>query len=219
MSTAADTSLQQRVLDELRWEPSINAAHLGVAADDHVVTLTGTVSSYNEKSTAERSAERVLGVQAIANEIRVVYPGPHVPSDPEIAAEALAALHRLVTLPKSGIDVTVSNGLVNLHGNVEWQYQRRAAESAVRDLDGVVGVVNAITLSPRLSRKLVKANIESAFQRNALIDARHIDVETKNGTIILRGSVHSAQERREAERAAWAAPGARDVDNRLLVNA
>ena len=207
MSTAADTSLQQRVLDELRWEPSINAAHLGVAADDHVVTLTGTVSSYNEKATAERSAERVLGVQAIANEIRVVYPGPHVPSDPEIAAEALAALHRLVTLPKSGIDVTVSNGLVNLHGNVEWQYQRRAAESAVRDLDGVVGVVNAITLS------------ESAFQRNALIDARHIDVDTKNATIILGGSVHSALERRDAARAAWAAPGARDVDNRLLVNA
>ena len=217
--SVADGNLQGRVLEELRWEPSIDAAHIGVAADDHVVTLTGSVPSYYQKVTAERAAERVFGVQALANDIDVAFPGSHGLSDTDIAGAALDGLHRSVSVPKAGIDVTVSHGIITLRGNVEWRYQRQAAENAVRDLEGVVDVVNLIGVKPRPSKTVVKQNIQSAFQRNAVLDARRIEIETLNGTITLRGTVHSAQERREAERAAWAAPGARDVENHLNVRA
>jgi osmotically-inducible protein OsmY len=217
--SVADANLQERVLEELRWEPSIDAAHLGVAADDHVVTLTGSVPSYYQKIAAERAAERVFGVQALANDIQVVFPGAHKLNDTEIAAAVLDGLHRSVSVPKAGVDVTVSDGVITLRGGVEWRYQRQAAENAVRDLAGVVDVVNLIGVRPRPSRKLVKQGILSAFQRNAVLDARRIEVETGDGTITLRGTVHSTQERWAAERAAWGAPGVRDVENRLVVRA
>jgi osmotically-inducible protein OsmY len=218
--SVADVYLQERVLEELKWEPSVDAGHIGVAADDHVVTLTGNVPSYYQKIAAERAAARVFGAQAIANDIEVVFPGSLKLGDADIAGAALDGLHRSVSVPKVGIDVTVSHGIVTLRGNVEWNFQRQAAENAVRDLAGVIDVVNMISVKPRRpSGKLVKRNIESAFQRNAVLDARRIDVETKAGTITLRGTVHSLQERREAERAAWAAPGAQEVENHLVISA
>jgi osmotically-inducible protein OsmY len=173
--SGADAHLQQRVLEELKWEPSIDAAHIGVAADDHVVTLTGTVPSYYQKVTAERAAERVFGAQAIANDIEVVFPGSHTLSDTDIATAALDGLHRSVSVPKSGVDIGVSGGIITLRGSVEWRYQRDAAERAVRDLAGVVDVVNLISVKPRPSRKLVKQNILNAFQRNAVLDAANRD--------------------------------------------
>ena len=139
--------------------------------------------------------------------------------DVDIVRECLDALHRSVSVPKKGIDVTVDHGVVTLRGTVEWRYQRQAAGNAVRDLAGVIDLVNVIGVKPRPSKKLVKQNILRAFHRNAVLDARRIEIETDGGTITLRGTVHSAQERREAERAAWAAPGARDVENRLVVRA
>jgi osmotically-inducible protein OsmY len=217
--SVADANLQERVLEELRWEPSIDAAHIGVAADGHVVTLTGTVPSFYQKVAAERAAERVFGVEALANDIDVAFPGSLRLTDTDIAAAALDALHRSVSVPKKGIDVTVDHGVVTLRGTVEWRYQRQAAGNAVRDLAGVIDLVNVIGVKPRPSKKLVKQNILRAFHRNAVLDARRIEIETDGGTITLRGTVHSAQERREAERAAWAAPGARDVENRLVVRA
>ena len=218
--SVADVNLQERVLEELKWEPSVDAGHIGVTADDHVVTLTGNVPSYYQKVAAERAAARVFGAQAIANDIEVVYPGTLKHGDADIAGAALDGLHRSVSVPKIGIDVTVSHGIVTLRGNVEWHFQRQAAENAVRDLAGVIDVVNMICVKPRRpSGKLIKRNIESAFQRNAVLDARRIDVETKDGTITLRGTVHSLQERREAERAAWAAPGAQAVENHLVISA
>ena len=217
--SVADANLQERVLEELRWEPSIDAAHIGVAADGHVVTLTGTVPSFYQKVAAERAAERVFGVEALANDIDVAFPGSLRLTDTDIAAAALDALHRSVSVPKAGIDVTVDHGVVTLRGTVEWRYQRQAAGNAVRDLAGVIDLVNVIGVKPRPSKKLVKQNILRAFHRNAVLDARRIEIETDGGTITLRGTVHSAQERREAERAAWAAPGARDVENRLVVRA
>lgn len=219
MSVGLDAGLRQRVIDELTWEPAIDSAHLGVAADDHVVTLTGTVATYHEKIAAERAAERVAGVHAVANDIDVVYPGVHPLTDTDIASSALASLHRLTTLPKHVVDVSVSRRVVTIRGAVEWNFQRQAAEAVVRDLDGVVDVVNLVTVRPRAPRKLVKQSIERALQRNALLGARTIEVETRGGTIFLSGSVASAQERREAERSAWAAPGVRDVVNRLTVHA
>jgi osmotically-inducible protein OsmY len=213
----ADSGLQQRVLEELGWEPSINAAHIGVAADHHVVTLTGTVPSYYQKVTAERATARVLGVRAIANEIEVLFPGSPRLGDADVAGAALDALRRSVSVPASDIDLTVSQGIVTLRGSVEWQYESHAAEEAVHDLPGVVNVVNMIAIKPHPSGKLLERNIESAFRRNAILDARHIEIETKDGTITLRGSVQSLQERQEAERSAWAAPGARDVQNKLVV--
>jgi osmotically-inducible protein OsmY len=217
--SAADSNLQERVLEELKWEPSVDAGHIGVTADDHVVTLTGNVPSYYQKVAAERAAARVFGTQAIANDIEVRFPGSLELGDSDIAAAALDGLHRSVSVPKAGLDVTVSHGIITLRGSVEWRFQRQAAENAVRDLAGVVDVVNMISVKPQASGKLVKRNIESAFQRNAVLDARRIDVETRDGTIILRGTVHSLQERREAERAAWAAPGAREVENHLVISA
>lgn len=217
--SVADSNLQERVIEELKWEPSIDAAHVGVAAEDHVVTLTGNVPSYSQKIAAERAAARVFGAQAIANDIEVVVPGSHRAGDTEIASAALEGLHRSVSVPKTGIDVTVSHGVVTLRGEVEWRYQRKAAENAVRDLAGVMDVVNLIFVKPHASGELVKRNIESALQRNAVLDARRIEVEIEGATVTLRGSVHSLHERREAERAAWASPGARAVENELVVRA
>lgn len=162
------------------------------------------------------AAARVFGAQAIANDIEVV---SLKLGDADVAGAALDGLHRSVSVPKIGIDVTVSHGVITLRGDVEWRFQRQAAENAVPDLAGVIDVVNMISIKPRPSGKLVKRNIESAFQRNAVLDARRIDVETKDATIILRGTVHSLQERREAERAAWAAPGAQEVENHLVISA
>ena len=217
--SVADVNLQERVLEELKWEPSVDAGHIGVSADDHVVTLTGNVPSYYQKIASERAAARVFGAQAIANDIEVVFPGSLKLGDADIAGAALDGLHRSMSVPKVRIDVTVSHGIVTLRGNVEWRFQRQAAENAVRDLAGVIDVVNMISIKPRPSGKLVKRNIENAFQRDAVLDARRIDVETKDGTITLRGTVHSLQERREAERAAWAAPGAHEVENHLVISA
>jgi osmotically-inducible protein OsmY len=216
MSTP-DSALQQRVLEELRWEPSINAAHIGVAAESGVVTLTGTVASYYQKVAAERAAARVLGVQALADEIEVVFLGSPKLGDADIAGAALVALRQSVSVPEDAIEVAVSHGILTLRGGVEWAAEREAAEGAVHDLAGVIDVVNLIAIKPHPSRKLVEQSIESAFQRNAVLDARHIDIEIDDGTITLRGTVQSLQELREAERAAWAAPGAREVQNDLVV--
>ena len=216
MSTP-DSDLQQRVLEELRWDPSINAAHLGVAAENAVVTLTGTAPSYYQRVAAVRAAGRVRGVRALADNIEVVFANSPSLRDADIAAAALAALGRSVSVPAAGIEVIVSHGIVTLRGGVEWHWERLAAESSMHDLPGIVDVVNMIAVKPHPSGELLQHSIESAFRRNAVLDARHIDIETADGTITLRGTVHSLQEREEAERAAWAAPGARVVENELAV--
>jgi osmotically-inducible protein OsmY len=200
---------------ELEWEPSLDAAGIGVAVQDGAVTLTGHVKSYTEKLAAEKAAKRVKGVVAVANDL-LVHPAGARRDDSDIAKAVTDALRWNMTVP-SGIQAVVTQGWVKLAGTVDWDFQRRAAYDTVRPIEGVRGVVNDITLKPRATPSEVKQRIESAFRRSAQIDAEHVTVSLTGSTAILNGNVRSWSERKEAEHAAWSAPGVMRVENNLVV--
>jgi len=212
-----DTDLRRDVVDELEWEPSIDAAEIGVTAHDGVVTLTGTVHSFTQKLAAERAAKRLQGVKALANDIDVRLPGTAERTDSDIARMAVDALKWRTVVPSDRVKVLVKSGWITLEGEVDWQYQKDAAFDAVHHLVGVKGVTDMITLKPRVSAIDVKSRIEAAFRRSAEVDAQKVQVETRDGKVTLRGAVHSWSEREDAERTAWAAPGVTLVDNLLAV--
>ncbi len=212
-----DKQLQHDVIDELEWEPSIDASKIGVTAKEGVITLTGDVSRYSEKMEAEKLAKSIAGVKAVANDIEVRLPGASERNDTEIASAAINALKWHASIPNEKIQLTVRNGWVTLDGEVDWQYQRQAARDAVCYLTGVKGVTNNITLKAQPVARDIKTKIETAFKRKAEVDANHVHVDTAGRKVTLRGDVASWSEYSEAERVAWAAPGVADVDNELTV--
>lgn len=213
-----DTQLRQLVIDELEFEPSIDATNVGVLAHDGVVTLTGHVRSYAEKVAALQAARRVRGVRAIAQEIEVRYPGEAKAADDEIATRVLTVLEWDAMVPEDRIRVTVQNGWVNLGGTLDWQYQKKAAEDAVRKLVGVVGVTNAITMKASVQAADIKKKIEDALARNAHIEARDIRVSVSDHNVSLEGIVDSWEVHDAVENAAWSVPGVQSVDDHLTVS-
>jgi osmotically-inducible protein OsmY len=211
--------LQQDVIDELQYEPSIEAAGIGVTAKDGIIALTGTVKSYSEKWSATQAAERVSGVKAVVDEIRVDLPFTHKRGDEDIARAVLQALEWDVQVPHTRIMVKVEQGRITLEGDVDYKYQQTAAENAARNLTGVNAVNNLIHVKPIANPSEVKVKIENALRRAAELDAQKIRVEVINDKVTLRGTVRSWSERSEAERAAWSAPGVRLVEDDLSVAA
>jgi osmotically-inducible protein OsmY len=217
--TLTDEQIQQDVLEELRWDARLRPNEVGVAVKDGIVTLTGWVDSYVKKWAAEEAAHRVRGVRAVANDIEVRLPSYAERTDPEIAAAVTRALEWDAALPIEKLEVTVSKGWVTLRGEVEWQYQKLEAERVVRRITGVRGVSNLLTVRPRTTTtpSELRRRIEEALVRSAETDAQRITVEVDGDRVVLKGAVRSWAEKREAERAAWSAPGIREVDNRIEV--
>jgi osmotically-inducible protein OsmY len=212
------SDLQRDVLDQLKWEPGLTAGEIGVSVHDGVATLTGHVTSYTQKTSVEKAAKRVAGVKGIANDLVIKLPSSKERDDTDIAEAAVHALKWHTSVPEDRVRVTVRSGWINLEGEVDWFYQKDAAERAVRDLTGVKGVSNLITLKPHATVAEVREKIEAAFKRSAAIDARGVSVEIIGRRAILRGTVTSWNEHEEAEWAAWSAPGIDYVDNRLVVH-
>lgn len=210
-----DKRLRDTVLQQLEWDPQIASDDINVATKDNVVTLTGFVHTYAEKFAAEKAAQAVYGVKAIANDIEVK--STLVRTDPEIARDIVHAMKVNVTVPTDGIKTIVNENFVTLEGTVEWDFQRRSAESCARNVAGVRGVLNHIKVRPRVSAAQVSAKIEEALRRNAELDARRITVTATDSKVHLYGSVRSWFEREEAERAAWAAPGVAEVIDHIAI--
>lgn len=215
--TRDDESIRNDVLSELEWDPKVNSSDIGVAVKDGVVTLTGYVSNYWQKDEAEKTAKRVYGVRAVANDLTVKV--AELRSDPEVARDAVQELDSHILIPGDKIRVTVRGGWVTLEGSVRWQFQKRLAESAVKKLKGVIGITNNIEIQGQVPQAEVKSRIEEALRRSAELDARRITVEVEGSTIRLRGSVRSWAEKSEAESVAWSAPGITRVENYITVTA
>jgi len=212
-----DIELRQAILDELEFEPRIDAADIGVAVEDGVVTLSGHVRSFAEKVAVQNAVQRVHGVRAIADKIEVRFPGMPKTADDEIAKRAADILKWDAMVPEDKIQITVRNGFVTLKGEVEWQYQRAAAEEAIRKLSHITGVSNLIEIVPRAAVSDIKKKIEEALKRSAEAEARKIRVAVKDGTVTLEGHVDSWSERMAVENAAWSVPGVKRVEDKLVV--
>ena len=210
-----DSQLQQDVMAELKWTPEVHATQIGVEVKNGIVTLAGEVSSYAEKWNAERAAQKVNGVKALAVEMTVKLTSLVKRTDADIAESARNILNWTGSLPEDAVNVLVEGGWLTLSGDVEWQYQRQVAAECVRNLVGVIGVSNQIGLRPSLSASVVKSDIEAALKRRAADDAKTIAVEVKGADVTLTGTVHSWAERDLATRSAWGAAGVRNVVDKL----
>jgi osmotically-inducible protein OsmY len=209
--------LRRQIIDELEFEPMVDAVNIGVAVNGNVVTLTGHVASYAEKLAVERAVKRIKGVHGIAEEIEVRFPEDKKIRDDEIAARALSIIAWDTTIPDEDIQVKVQHGWITLTGKAAWYFQKSAAESAVRKLSGVRGVINHIEVMPPILVTDVKHRIESALKRNAEIELSSIRLQVTGHKVIIEGHVNSWHERQVAERATWSVPGVKEVDDRLTI--
>jgi len=220
MTVAArtDEDIQRDVLDELRWDTRVHPNEIGVAVKDGIVALTGWVDSYMKKMAAESAAHRVHGVKAVANDIEVRLPGSAERTDPDLAAAVLSALRWDAGIPAGKLDVTVSQGWVTLKGEVEYGFEKKDAERAIRHISGIKGITNLIVVRPHVLPTDLKEQIEKELVRNAETDARNITVEVQGSKVILRGTVRAYAEKKAAEDAAWSTPGVSEVDNRITIS-
>jgi len=213
----SDLELRRMILDELEFQPNIDAAAIGVAIENGVVSLTGHVRTYAQKFAAERAVKSVKGVKAVAEEIKVVSNEDLDISDEAIAARCLDVIRCNSASPDERLQINVQDGWVTLEGEVDWQYQKEAAQSAVRKLAGVVGINNMLILKPKETPENIKERIEAAFARNAALDSRKLRVTVEGKTVKLEGHVHQWLERKAAENAAWSIPGVTHVENYILI--
>ncbi len=212
-----DKELREEVIRELEFEPSIDATHIGVTVDKGIVTLSGHVATMAEKAAAENAVRRVRGVRAFAQEIDVRSAADKKTADDEIAKRAIDIISWDATIPADTVQVKVQHGWITLTGELDWQYQKKAAEEDVCKLTGVKGVLNEIKLRPGASAPDVKHRIERALHRRANVEAKAIKIQVNNGRVVLEGTVHSLDERHAVESAAWSAPGVVSVETLLTV--
>ena len=210
--------LQKAVLEQLDFEPSINASHLGVAVRDGVVTLSGHVPSLAEKAKAEAAACLVKGVKAVVDEITVELPGHCETPDEVVARRAYERLATNKNVPIDRIHLSVAEGVVTMRGDVDWQYQRAAAVADLEQLNCVRGVRNQVTIKPPVKVDIVVERIHEALARLGLNSAGAIEVKTQGSDVALSGYATSWQEKRLAENVAWSLPGVSHVENRITVN-
>lgn len=213
----SDSTLRQLVIDELEFEPALDAGNIGVSAKDGIVTLTGHVSNYAEKMAAERAVRRVKGVHGLAQEIEIRYSTDKKINDDEIARRCVNIITWDTTLPEGKITVKVERGWVTLSGEVPWHFQRVAAEAGVRKISGVIGITNLIAIKSRIQSGDVKRKIEEALKRSAEVEAQSIRITVTDSSVRLEGHVNDWRERDVVEKAAWSVPGVMAVDDRLTV--
>lgn len=213
-----DAQIKRDVEDELIWEPSIDEARIGVSVEEGVVTLSGEVDSYAIKMAVEKATKRVKGVKAVAEDIIVNYGMEAEKSDTEIAKAVVHALKWHASVPEESIIPKVENGWIYLSGMVRWGYQKESAKNAIKELSGVKGVINSVTISQDgVQTQDIKKSIKAAFSRSAELEARGIQVSAQGHVVTLEGTVHSVKEKEEAERTAFNAPGVYEVKNYLTV--
>src|ERR1700730_4766001 len=212
-----DSDVKRDVEDELKYDPDLSTAEIGVSVKNGVVAMTGFVRSYSQKLQAETDAKRINGVLGVANDLEVRFESVDARPDPDIARDVIAQMKLELPFSYEKIKTVVKNGWVTLEGDVEWNYQRTRAESAALRVKGVLGVSNFIKVAPRVSPVEVKSKIENALKRSAQLDASRIIVEANGSEVVLKGTVRSWAEREEAERAAWLAPGVTKFDDRIAI--
>jgi len=212
-----DSQIQKDVMAQLNWEPILDVSEIGVAVKEGVVTLSGIVDTYTKKMMAERAAKKVSGVRAIALDIQVGLSPIFKKTDSEIAEAVLNAIRLHTVVQEDRIKIKVEDGIVTLEGEVEWEYQRKAAKHSIENLPGVRNVLNYIIVKPKAVASDLQQKIGAAFRRSATIDAQKVRVEIIGSKVILSGTVRSIAEKEDAEDAVWAAPGIITVENKLHV--